>query len=422
MSEAERNLLSALLSPVGRTFPDIDITADDYSDARHGEIHEAAHRVASAGRPADPALVADALGAEGVKRLPGGVAYLHELAALSVFPAQATYFAEILAKEATRRRLKLTAGWLLEHADDDDPSATHDEVRSMLDRLPTVTNPVKRISDTLPATMELLSTEDGGYTPTGWVDLNHFIGGWRPGALYVGGARPGSGKSIIGAQAAFDVANTGHAVVICSMEMTDDELNTRLLAMRGTVSMDSLTRRRISDEEWTRIASAQGALMNLPIFTNDNASQTVADIKSYARSVQRRQPVGLVVVDYLQLVDPVPHMRRAPRHEQVSHVSRSLKLIAKDLGVPVLALAQLNRGSENRQDRHPTMSDLRESGAIEQDADVVLLLHREDEESPDLEIGVGKNRHGQRGGFNLTWQAKYARVANSTEPYGRHAS
>lgn len=415
MSDAERNLLSAILSPVGRDFPDIDITADDYHEARHGEIHDAAKRLTAAGKTVNPVTVADELGSKNVDTV-----YLHELVNLSVFPAQATYFAEIVAKEATRRRLKQTAAWLIEHSDDDDPTATHDQVRSMLDRLPTVTSPVKRISDTLPGTLELLARQDGGYTPTGWTDLNTFIGGWRPGALYVGGARPGSGKSIIGAQAAFDVAKAGQAVVICSMEMTDDELNTRLLAMRGTVNMDSLTRRRLNDDEWKRLASAQGALLDLPIYTNDNASQTVTDIKSYARSVQRRQPVGLVVVDYLQLVDPVPHMRRAPRHEQVGHISRSLKLIAKDLHVPVLALAQLNRGNENRTDKRPTMSDLRESGAIEQDADVVLLLHREDEESPDLEIGVGKNRHGQRGGFRLSWQAQYARVANSTEPYGRN--
>ena len=416
MTDAERNLLSAIMSPLGREFPDIDITPDDYSEVRHAEIHQAARKVAEAGRPINPVTVGDALGKG------ADVLYLHELVNFGIVPAQATYFAEIVAKEATRRRLKVAAAWLMQHADDEDPSATHDEIRGMLDRLPTVTTPVTRIGDTIDGTLNLLAEEDGGYIPTGWVDLNRFIGGWRPGAMYVGGARPGSGKSIIGAQAAYDVAKTGRAVVMCSMEMTDDELNTRLLAMVGQVNMDRLTRRRLTESDWTKVAAAQKELRDLPIFTSDRASQSVAEIKAYARAVQRRQPLGLLVVDYLQLIEPSHMTRKSPRHEQVAAISRGLKLIAKDLGIPVRALAQLNRGNENRADKRPTMSDLRESGAIEQDSDVVLLLHRESDESTELGIQIGKNRHGQRGAFDLLWRAHYACVTNHTNPYGMESA
>lgn len=156
MTDAERNLLSAIMSPLGREFPDIDITPDDYSEVRHAEIHQAARKVAEAGRPINPVTVGDALGKG------ADVLYLHELVNFGIVPAQATYFAEIVAKEATRRRLKVAAAWLMQHADDEDPSATHDEIRGMLDRLPTVTTPVTRIGDTIDGTLNLLAEEDGG--------------------------------------------------------------------------------------------------------------------------------------------------------------------------------------------------------------------------------------------------------------------
>lgn len=421
-SDAERNLLSAILSPLGSDFPDIDIVPDDYADPRHGDIHTAAQRVAQSDVPINPVTVADQLGAD-VNRLPGGESYLHELVSLMAVPAQATYFAEIVAKEATRRRLKQAAAWLMEHADDDDPAATHDQIRAQLESLQTVgtTTTVKRLGDTLPHTLELLAQEDGGYTPTGWSDLNKFIGGWRPGNLYVVGARPGTGKSIIGAQAAWDVAKTGSAVLLSSMEMTDDEVNTRLLAMNGPVHMDMLTRRRITDIGWERLAGTQGRLMDAPLFYDDRSEQRVSEIRSAARWIQRRQPLGLVVVDYVQLIKPPTELARATKREQVMHSARSLKAIAKDLAVPVLALAQVNRASTSRTDKRPILADLAETDALGQDANVVLLLHREDE-ADDLEVIVEKNRHGQRGVLNLAWQAHFARVMNSNDPFGRNAS
>lgn len=421
MSDAERALLSAILSPVGKEFPDIDISADDYADQRHADIHEAARTLAEHRKPVNPVTVGDQMGEALVRNLDGGSVYLHELANLSIFPAQATYFAEIVAKEATRRRLKSAADWLAHHADDEDPAATHDEMRAMLDRLPRVTAPVKRISETLPGTLEMLTEEDSGYTATGWTDLNRFIGGWRPGAVYVVGARPGVGKSIIGAQATWDVARSGTSAFIASMEMTDDEINTRLLAMTASVNMDSLTRRRITNIQWEKIAGAQAQLLDAPVFYDDRPEQRITEIKASVRSIQRRRPVGLVVVDYLQQIIPPKHMRRSPRHEQVAHTSRALKVLAKELHVPVVALAQVNRASEARHDKHPTMADLRESGAIEADADVILLLHRE-QDSEDLEVSIEKNRHGQRGALRLAWQAHFARVANHADPFGRNSA
>lgn len=417
-TEAEQHFLSAVLSPLGDALADLTFDPADCYEPRHEEILQACMVCRQQGRPVDPVTVADQLG----DRLSyvGGQAYLHELAALGAVSGSAEHYAHIVATAAMSRRLKQAAAWIEQASDNLEPDEVRDRAMGMLERLSTVDVSIRSIADTLPATLEALEADESDrFVPTGWADLNQLIGGWHPGSVYVVGARPGVGKSVIGAQAALDVGKRGKAVSVASMEMSDDEINMRLLAQQGQVSMSAMHQRKPEPHEWDRISKAVGSLIDLPLFMDSRAHQSVASIRSYARSVSRRRELGLIVIDYLQLMDAPRHMLRASRQEVVADLSRSVKLLARELAVPVLALAQVNRGSEYRQDKRPTMADLRESGAIEADADVVMLLHRESEDDPNLHIGVPKNRHGPLGSVTLTWQGQYARAMDQAwQPSG----
>lgn len=417
-TEAEKQLLSAVLSPIGDALADLSFDPADCYEPRHEEILQAALVCHQQNRPVDPVTVADQLG-DRLDRV-GGQIYLHELAALSTLPSSAEHYAHIVATAAMSRRLKQAAAWIDQAAETMPPDDVRDRAMGMLDRLTSVEVTVRSIADTLPATLAALEAdEDERFVPTGWADLNQLIGGWHPGTVYVVGARPGVGKSVIGAQAALDVGKRGKAVSVASMEMSDDEINTRLLAQQGQVSMSAMHQRKPEPHEWDRISAAVGHLIDLPLFMDTRAHQSVSSIRSYARSVGRRRYLGLIVIDYLQLITAPRHMLKASRQEVVADLSRSVKLLARELDVPVLALAQVNRGSQFRTDKRPTMSDLRESGAIEADADVVLLLHRENEDDPNLHIGVAKNRHGPLGSVTLTWQGHYARAVDQAwQPSG----
>lgn len=234
------------------------------------------------------------------------------------------------------------------------------------------------------------------------------IGGWRPGALYVIGARPGVGKSVLGLQAAINMAAHG-AVALSSIEMTEAEIAARLVSQEANVPVGHLIDRKVTEDDWRRISTSHARMHALPIYVDDKTGVTPLNVRAHARTVGRRRALAGIVVDYLQLMT-APRGDKRPRHEVVSDFSRQLKLMAKEMQVPVIALSQLNRGSEQRSDKRPSIADLRESGAVEQDADVVMLLHSTEERPDVLEVGVAKNRHGQRGAFQLTFEGAYQRA------------
>jgi len=273
---------------------------------------------------------------------------------------------------------------------------------------------VEFISDLiLPAVEHLNSAPD--FVPTSWGNLNEFLGGFRPGALYIIGARPAVGKSVVAVNMAYQLAASG-AVSFHSLEMSKREIISRLFASVCSVSMDHLERRELTPLDWDRIAKNRH-LVERPIAIADKSGQTLTDIRAFARQVGKKQPLGAIVVDYLQLMQDTERGRN--RYESVTAISNGLKILARDLDVPVIALAQLNRGIEGRKDNAPGLSDLRDSGAIEQDADVVILLNREqapgdaEDEKNMMILHVAKNRHGKTGHLALRFEGMFARVVEN---------
>jgi len=267
----------------------------------------------------------------------------------------------------------------------------------------------------VPAPLEV--TEAKLYTPTIWPSLNASIGGLKPGALYVVGARPGVGKSVVALNLAMGLATKG-TVAFSSLEMSRNELTLRGLASMAEVDVSRLTRGDLTVDDRERIAAARPRF-NRQVAIDDRPGVGPSQIRAFARSIQRGGNLAGIVIDYMQLMT-LPG--KEPRHEKVSEMSRQLKILAKDLNVPVIALSQLNRGSEQRADKIPTLSDLRESGSIEQDADVVILLSRPEDKPADIIFDVAKNRHGRQGLVELVWRGNIARIDDYAwnQPGGTH--
>jgi replicative DNA helicase len=254
---------------------------------------------------------------------------------------------------------------------------------------------------------------------TGFSDFDKITGGLRPGDLVVVAGRPSMGKTTLAINMAEYAAINPQiraSVAVFSMEMPSEQLVTRMLSSIGSVPLNSLRSGRISDEDWVRITGATSQLSEAKVFIDETPALTPTELRARARRVKREHGLGLVVVDYMQLMQ-VPGTKEN-RATEIAEISRGLKALAKELSVPVIALSQLNRSVEQREHKKPVMSDLRESGAIEQDADMILLIYREEVYNKDTpkkgiaEIDLAKHRNGEIGTFLLTFQGQYTRFAN----------
>jgi replicative DNA helicase len=286
-----------------------------------------------------------------------------------------------------------------------------------------VTNTTAAIRDLLPANLdriEMLYDRGESITglSTGYIDLDEKLAGLQPSALYVVGARPAMGKTAFAlGMAANSAMKDGRPVLIFTLEMSQLELCQRLLCAEALVDAGRVKTGRLEEGEWNRISHAVGRLAEAPIYIDDNPHTSVMDIRAKARRLKSRQgDLGMVVVDYIQLM--TGRSSAESRQVEVSEISRNLKILARELEAPVVALAQLNRALEQRQDKRPMLSDLRESGSLEQDADVVLFLYRDevyDPDSPDkgvAEVIVAKHRNGPTGRTRLAFRGQYTRFDN----------
>lgn len=412
--DAEASLLGAILAG----YSDIDalaelVDADDFADASDGDIFDAAMRVHRAGNRPDAVSVRLALTAAAAKHDP-----LRLLHLANVVPnvAQAPYYAEQVATASALRRI-YGAGLKLQqlgsvHRDID---TAREEARAEVDKATRGKHASKArtLADLLP---DVIDTAQHGRTnvlSTGWPDLDRVIGGLAPGRLVVVGARPGVGKSLLGTNLALHFAHYHqHAVLLASLEMPEIEVGQRLLAAHAGVNLTGLQMGTTDERSWDQIAAKNNELTDMAITVDDAPGQTITSIRSAARNVQRtRDDLALIIVDYLQLVRPTDS--RVGRVEQIGEISRGLKLLARETGACVVAMAQVNREAAKHGDGKPRLTDLRESGSIEADADQVVLLHRADWDVPEVDLLIDKNRHGPTGQAQLLIQGHYARLVSA---------
>lgn len=406
--DAERSVLGAmLLSPAVIDEVSDIVGGPDFCRPAHETIFTAVLSLFRARQPVDVITVGDALGPELGKI--GGSPYLHKLVQFVPTAINGPYYAGIVADAGARRRLSTAGARIQQMAGSaDDVAAMVEDARRAVDQVTVRSGDrVEFLKDTVDSALDGLGTEPKQVS-TPWESVNSIIGGLRPGGLYVVGARPSVGKSVIGLQLAKVLTRQG-SVAFASLEMSRDDIWARLISSDLRISMERVVDRSLSASDWEAIAQARQMWSEAPLAILDKSALTVTDIRRFARSTHRRQPLAGVVVDYMQLMAQ-PRGDKRPRHEFVADVSRQLKILAMDMSIPVIALSQLNRASEARTDKMPQLSDLRESGAVEQDADVVFLLHREimGEARSALHLLVAKNRHGRTDTTELVFWGHYS--------------
>lgn len=407
---AERMVLGCVLLTGGASLDDCPLTGADFDWPPHAGLWTLLTAMRAEGVAIDAVTVAGRLRDTPIVGV--DTQLLHRLIAQVPSPASAAYYAGMVRDAADLRAVHAAGMRMAQAATSQSAEDARGWARKVLDDLDLrdVGGGVLTVGELLGEFMEELEAGAAPGLSTPWPDLDRLIGALRPGALYVIGARPGLGKSVLGTNLAWHVAHKhGRAALLHSLEMPRQEIMARLISAVGTVDYGSLANRTAGEREWARIVAIQARIAGAPLHIDDRAGLRISDVRAAARSLARKGTLGVVVVDYLQLI--TPRDPRLPREQQVAESSRALKLLAKEQAVPVVLLAQLNRQVEQRQDRSPRMSDLRESGAVEQDADAVILLHRDDDTDPsELTLGIVKNRQGERGPVSLHFEGRYMRI------------
>lgn len=424
---AEQSVLGAMMLSKDAIAEVIETIRDvDFYRPTHQAVYDAILDLYSRGEPADAITVAAELTKSGEIGRIGGAAYLHTLVSSVPTAANASYYARIVRERAILRRL-VEAGTRIVSMG----YAGDGEVDNIVDRAQAEVYDVaaRRTSeDYLPLSqimtgamdeIEAISQRGAGLAgiSTGFRDLDALTNGFHPGQMIVVAARPSVGKSTLGLDFARACSiKEGHTSVIFSLEMSRNEIVMRLLAAEAQIAMTAMRGGTMSEADWQRLARKMSQVSEAPMFIDDSPNLTMMEIRAKARRLKQRHDLKLVVIDYLQLM--TSGRRVESRQVEVSDFSRQMKLLAKELEVPVVAISQLNRGPEQRTDKKPMLSDLRESGSIEQDADMVILLHREDfyeKESPragEADLIVAKHRNGPTNTIPVAFQGHYARFAD----------
>jgi len=427
--EAEESLLGAMLLSRDAITAAVEARVDaaDFYKPAHGHIFDAIWSLYEQGEPVDPVTVAEELRRSNLLEPLGGKGTLLSIQAATPASANAGHYAKIVSELALLRRLITVSGEIAESAysQPDDVTETVDRAEAMVFDVAEkrISESLVKLFDSVTATVDQLETlygEDDTLTgvPTGFTDLDSILLGLQPSNLVIVAARPGQGKTAFALGAAANVAMVSRRpVVFFSMEMGSVELTKRMLASEARVEGRKLQTGNLNDADWSRLNPAISHLGDAPLFIDDNPHCTVMEMRAKARRLKARHgDLGLVVVDYLQLMSSP---RRAEnRQVEVSELSRGLKILARELDCPVVALSQLNRQLEYRNDKRPMLADLRESGSIEQDADVVLFLYRDEAYNPDsdqrgvVELIVAKHRNGPTGMARVAFLDHYVKFAN----------
>ena len=427
--EAEEAVLGSILLDPDALDRVIEVmsAADFYRD-NNRTIFEAMLALSEGGDPIDLITLTDALKARGVLPQIGGATYLATLADSVPSAANVASYARIVRDKAVLRNLIRVSSEIVQGCYDrqNDIAQFLDEAERLIfdvseQRIrPAFVKIGDKIVDTIKIIEQLYERKDiVTGVATGFLDLDRKTAGLQPADLVIIASRPSMGKTTFALNIAQYVALHGGASVgFFSLEMTKEQLVMRLLCAEARVD-SSRVRTGHADSDFARLANAAGRLVDAPIFIDDTPTLNILEIRAKARRLKREHDLGLIIVDYLQLMHGLPNNKREEnRVQELAEISRGLKALAKDLQVPVVALSQLNRQVEMRGDKRPLMSDIRESGSIEQDADVIMFIYRDEvyhQESPDegtAEIIIGKQRNGAIGTVRLSFRGEYTRFEN----------
>jgi len=418
--DAERSLLGAALLDKDIIVRVADIVRpEDFYDERHGAVYAAILELYENHQPADLVTVTEKLSSKGKLEQVGGASKLAALIASTPSAAHAAEYAEIIANKATLRRLISASATIGELA-----LAQNVKLDDALDRAEQTLFAVSRkhlktsftlVKDVLSATFERIDSlhEHRGQlrgVPTGFKDLDNMLAGLQGSDLIIIAARPSIGKTSLALNIALTAARDSHfAVGIFSLEMSKEQVIDRLLSAQSGIDAWKLRTGNLASDDFERLSEAMGKLAEVPIYIDDSAFMNVMEIRTKARRLKAEKGLDLVIVDHIQLMEG--SRTYEGRVQEISEISRSLKALAKELGIPVMAVSQLSRAVEQRPRKIPQLSDLRESGSIEQDADVVLFIYREEYYEPDTErkniadIYIAKHRNGPTGRVELYFDA-----------------
>jgi len=437
--EAEQSLLGALLLD-NQAFDRVAdlVTGEDFYRDDHRRLWRHIARLIEASRPADVVTVSESVEASEDKDKTGGPAYLGALAQNTPSALNVRRYAELVRERAVQRRLAQVAtgiaeealnpggkevGQLLDEAESKifqiaESGARRDQ--GLLEIKPVLAKVFERIDHLY----HRENPSDVTGVPTGYTKIDQMTSGLQSGDLVIIAARPSMGKTALALNIAEHVAvDNGLPVAIFSMEMSSTQLAMRMLGSIARVDQHKMRTGRLNDKEWGDLSDAMAKLHETPLFIDEGGALTALEVRARARRLKRQySKLGLIVIDYLQLM--AASSQGENRATEISEISRSLKAMAKELDVPVVALSQLNRAVDQRPDRRPVMSDLRESGAIEQDADVIMFIYREVVYKPDLpedqrgfaEVIIGKQRNGPIGTIKLTFLGQHTRFENYQDP------
>ena len=418
-TEAEASIIGAILVDSDAIVRVADaLSPTDFYEERHRRIYEAIEKLYEKHRPIDTLTLSNQLKDDGFLELIGGSTYLAELANYVPTAAHAEHYADIIRQKSMRRRLIKAA--------QDTVDLGYDESKSIQEVIETaesdlfnvsqqhVKQDIQSIENILADSFERLDElhRNKGKVrgvPTGFRDMDNILAGWQKSDLVILAARPAMGKTAVALNFAHNVAvKAEQPVLLFSLEMSKEQLVDRLLSMESGVDAWNIRTGNLSDSDFEKIGNAMGTLSEAPIYIDDTPGITVSEMRTKARREQHQRQLGLIIIDYLQLMSGSSKFGgEGNRVQEISEISRGLKLIARELNVPVIALSQLSRSVESRSPQIPQLADLRESGSIEQDADIVMFLYREDYYNPDTQrqnitdVIVSKHRNGPTGKVEL---------------------
>jgi replicative DNA helicase len=435
--DAERALLGGLLIEPSAFERVVDeaLRPDDFYRRAHGVVFKVIQDLTNAAEPVDTLTVVDELMRRGQLETVGGAAAVAQLEALIPTAAHVGAYARLIKEKSTLRRLIESATLIVEAGFRQDRRVTDiiDEAERAILAISESTAKrgmvpmselVRRATEQLTKAVENKSAITG--VPSGFRDLDHLTSGFQPGELIIVAARPSMGKTAFTLNLAAHAAMRARVPVgFFSLEMGADQLVQRLIGAEARIDISALRRGFIQRHEWTKLAQAAGELAEAPVYIDETPGLSVSEMRTKARRLKHESNIGMVIVDYLQLMSGPPGMDN--KATEVGEISKGLKQLARELNIPVIALSQLNRGVESRTDKRPMMSDLRESGAIEQDADVIAFLYREEyylrDKTPEDKIGIaeiiiGKHRNGPTGSVDLRFFNSITRFENLAKDEG----